>query len=73
MGGVAAGRQIAELDVLPEDTKVVPVVAKIAQIAIVLFFAVMAAQLLDFPQITAFLSEVLGLGGKVIFGAAMLG
>ena len=72
LDGVGLDRQIAELDVLPADTKVVPVVAKIAQIAIVLFFAVMAAQLLDFPQITAFLSEVLGLGGKVIFGAAII-
>ena len=72
LDGVGLDRQIAELDVLPADTQVVPVVAKIAQIAIVLFFAVMAAQLLDFPQITAFLSEVLGLGGKVIFGAAII-
>ncbi|MGO4130035.1 mechanosensitive ion channel [Janibacter sp. RAF52] len=72
LDGVGLDRQIAELDVLPADTKVVPVVAKIAQIAIVLFFAVMAAQLLDSPQITAFLSEVLGLGDKVIFGAAII-
>lgn len=72
LDGVGLDRQIAELDVLPAETKVVPVVAKIVQIAIVLFFAVMAAQLLDFPQITTFLSEVLGLGGKVIFGAAII-
>ena len=72
LDGVGLDRQIAELDVLPAETKVVPVVAKIVQIAIVLFFAVMAAQLLDFPQITTFLSEVLALGGKVIFGAAII-
>lgn len=72
LDGVGLDRQIAELDVLPAETEVVPVVAKIVQIAIVLFFAVMAAQLLDFPQITTFLSEVLGLGGKVIFGAAII-
>lgn len=39
-------------------------ITKVAQIAIVLFFAVMAAQLLDFPQITEFLTEVLALGGQ---------
>lgn len=72
LDGVGVDRQLAELDVLPAGTKVVPVVAKIVQIAIVLFFAVMAAQLLDFPQITTFLSEVLSLGGKVIFGAAII-
>lgn len=70
--GVGVDRQLAQLDVLPAGTKVVPVIAKVAQIAIVLFFAVMAAQLLNFPQITRFLSEVLSLGGKVIFGAAII-
>ena len=50
----------------------VPTIAKVAQIAIVLFFAVMAAQLLNFPQITSFLSEVLALGGKVVFGGAII-
>ncbi|MGN7247208.1 mechanosensitive ion channel [Janibacter anophelis] len=72
LDGVGVDRQLAQLDVLPADTRVVPVVAKVAQIAIVLFFAVMAAQLLNFPQITTFLSEVLELGGKVIFGAAII-
>ncbi|MDN5715750.1 MAG: mechanosensitive ion channel [Janibacter sp.] len=72
LDGVGVDRQLAELDVLPAGTKVVPVIAKVAQIAIVLFFAVMAAQLLNFPQITRFLSEVLSLGGKVIFGAAII-
>ncbi|MFX4287087.1 mechanosensitive ion channel [Janibacter sp. G349] len=72
LDGIGVDRQLAELDVLPQGTKVVPIVARIVQIGIVLFFAVMAAQLLDFPQITAFLSEVLGLGGKVIFGAAII-
>ncbi|WP_114203633.1 mechanosensitive ion channel [Janibacter anophelis] len=72
LDGVGVDRQLAQLDVLPAGTRVVPVVAKVAQIAIVLFFAVMAAQLLNFPQITTFLSEVLELGGKVIFGAAII-
>ena len=32
----------------------------------------MAAQLLDFPQITEFLTEVLALGGRVLFGGAII-
>src|SRR5699024_8079361 len=72
LDGIGVDRQLAELDILPDDTKVVPAVAKITQIAIVLFFAVMAAQLLQFPQITEFLSEVLSLGGKVVFGGAII-
>jgi len=72
LDGIGVDRQLDELDILPDDTKVVPAVAKITQIAIVLFFAVMAAQLLQFPQITEFLSEVLSLGGKVVFGGAII-
>lgn len=72
LDGIGVDRQLGELDILPEGTKVTPAVAKIAQVAIVLFFAVMAAQLLNFPQITKFLSEVLALGGKVVFGGAII-
>ena len=72
LNGIGVDRQLADLDVLPRDTRVVPGIAKVVQIAIVLFFAVMAAQLLNFPQITSFLSEVLELGGKVIFGGAII-
>lgn len=72
LDGVGVDRQLASVDVLPEGTKVVPTVAKVVQIGIVLFFAVMAAELLNFPQITNFLSEVIALGGKVIFGGAII-
>ncbi len=70
--GVGLERSIAKADVLPADTKVVPVIVKVIQIAIVLFFAVMAAQLLRFPQISHFLSEVIELGGRVVFGGAII-
>lgn len=72
LDGIGVDRQLASVDVLPAGTKVVPTVAKVVQIGIVLFFAVMAADLLGFPQITEFLSEVIALGGKVIFGGAII-
>lgn len=72
LDGIGVDRQLASVDVLPEGTKVVPTIAKVVQIGIVLFFAVMAAQLLNFPQITSFLTEVIELGGRVIFGAAII-
>ncbi|NGN92294.1 mechanosensitive ion channel [Nocardioides sp. KC13] len=70
--GVGLDRSLHSMDVLPADKSATPAITKIVQIGIVLFFAVMAAQMLDFPQITAFISEVLELGGKVIFGAAII-
>jgi hypothetical protein len=70
--GLGTDRALASVDILPEGQRATPVIAKVVQIAIVLFFAVMAAQLLDFPQITEFLTEVLALGGRVLFGGAII-
>ena len=70
--GLGTDRALASVDILPEGQRATPIIAKIVQIAIVLFFAVMAAQLLDFPQITEFLTEVLALGGRVLFGGAII-
>lgn len=70
--GLGTDRALAEIGVGSTERSPSSVLAKVAQVAIVLFFAVMAAQLLDFPQITEFLSEVLGLGGRVLFGGAII-
>lgn len=72
LDGVGSDRALREMQVLPEGKTATPGIAKVAQVAIVLFFAVMAAQLLGFPQITSFLSEVLALGGRVLFGGAIV-
>lgn len=70
--GLGTDRALTSVNVLPEGRRATPVIATIVQIAIVLFFAVMAAQVLDFPQITEFLSEVLALAGRVLFGGAII-
>lgn len=72
LSGFGVDRALAEVGALPEGKSASPVISKVVQVAIVLFFAVMAAQLLDFPQITSFLSEVLALGGRVLFGGAII-
>lgn len=70
--GLGTERVVASVHLLPPGRRASPIIAMVVQIAIVLFFAVMAAQLLGFPQITAFLSAVLALGGRVLFGAAII-
>lgn len=70
--GLGFDRALHSMDVLPQGQSATPIVTKVIQIGIVLFFAVMAAQMLEFPQITAFIAEVLELGGKVIFGGAII-
>ena len=59
-------------EILPQGSSVVPTVLRVVEIAVVLFFAVMGAQVLGFPQITSFLSEILALGGNVLFGGAII-
>lgn len=70
--GLGFDRALHSMDVLPQGQSATPIVTKVIQIGIVLFFAVMAAQMLEFPQITAFITEVLELGGRVIFGGAII-
>lgn len=72
LSGLGIDRALTEVDILPAGKSAVPVITKVVQIAIVLFFAVMAANMLNFPEITAFLSEVLELGGMVLFGGAII-
>uniref|UniRef100_UPI000836F935 mechanosensitive ion channel n=1 Tax=Nocardioides jensenii TaxID=1843 RepID=UPI000836F935 len=72
LDGFGVDRSLHAMDVMPADKSATPAIAKIAQVGIVLFFAVMAAQLLKFPQVTEFLSAILELGGRVIFGAAVI-
>src|SRR5699024_1314426 len=59
-------------EILPEGSSITPTVLRIVEIAVVLFFTVMGAQVLGFPQVTAILSAILELGGSVLFGGAII-
>lgn len=72
LGGLGIDRALREMEVLPAGKSAVPTITKIVQIAIVLVFAVAATKLLGFPEITRFLQEILALGGKVVFGGAII-
>lgn len=70
--GLGVDRAMASSEVLPAGTSVSAIVARIVQVAIMLFFAIAATRLLEFPELTAILDEVLELGGRVVFGAAVI-
>lgn len=72
LGGLGIDRALHNMEVLPVGKSAIPTITKIVQIAIVLVFAVAATKLLGFPEITAFLEEILELGGKVAFGGAII-
>ncbi len=70
--GLGTDRAIGQLGIVPEGTSPSGVITKIVQIAIMIFFAIMAARMLGFPEITNILNEILELGGNVLFGAVII-
>lgn len=62
----------SKLGVDTTKTDLTAIITKVVQVAIVLFFAVAATNLLGFPQITQMLNTVLALGGRVVFGAVII-
>lgn len=70
--GLGVDRAVAAIEVLPPNTTASAVIARIVQVAIMLFAAIAATRLLGFPELTAILDEVLELGGRVVFGAVVI-
>lgn len=70
--GMGTDRAVASLGIVPEGKSASAIVAKIVQVGIMLFFGIMAARALNFPEITNILNEVLELGGRVLFGGAII-
>ena len=70
--GLGVDRAMANSEVLPAGTTLSGIVARVAQVAIILFFAIAATRMLGFPELTAILDQILELGGRVIFGAVVI-
>lgn len=70
--GLGVDQAVRAMGVLPGSVTVTSIVARVAQIAIMLFFAIAAMRLLNFPELTAILNNVLELGGRVVFGAVVI-
>lgn len=70
--GLGVDRAVAAADVLPAGTTVSSVIARVVQVAIILFFAIAATRMLGFAELTVILDRILELGGSVIFGAVVI-
>ena len=70
--GLGVDRALAESGLIAEGTTASAIIARVAQVAILLFFAIAATRLLGFPELTAILDQLLELGGRVIFGAVVI-
>jgi len=71
--GLGVDRAIGATELLPDGTTATGIISRVVQIAIMITSAIMATRLLGFPEITAILDEVLALGGRVVFGAVVIG
>lgn len=70
--GLGADHALGDTGILPAGTTVSDLLARIAQVAIILFFAIAATRLLGFPELTAILDRILELGGRVVFGSVVI-
>ncbi|WP_325065221.1 mechanosensitive ion channel [Qipengyuania aquimaris] len=70
--GLGVDRALSESGLVAEGTTASGVIARIAQVAIILFFAIAATRILGFPELTGILDQLLELGGRVIFGAVVI-
>jgi len=71
--GLGIDGPITALGLLPGNAKASSAIARIAQIGIILFFAIAATRMLGFPELTAILDMILAQGGSVLFGAVVIG
>lgn len=70
--GLGVDRAMADSGLMTEGTSASAIIARVVQVAIVLFFAIAATRLLGFPELTSILDRVLELGGQVVFGAVVI-
>ncbi|MGI8943653.1 MAG: mechanosensitive ion channel [Qipengyuania sp.] len=70
--GLGVDRALAESGLVTDSTTASSIIARVVQVAIILFFAIAATRLLGFPELTAILDQLLELGGRVIFGAVVI-
>ena len=70
--GLGVDRALAESGLVADGTTASGIIARIAQVAIILFFAIAATRILGFPELTQILDQLLELGGRVIFGAVVI-
>lgn len=70
--GLGVNRSVSALGILPAGVTASGVVAKIAMIAILLVSAIAATRLLAFPELTALVTQIVEIGGSVIFGGVII-
>lgn len=72
IAGLGADQSIGALGLLPANVQLSAVVSKVVMVTVLLVAAIAATRLLDFPELTAVVDEVLRLGGAIVFGGVII-
>lgn len=70
--GLGVDRSVAAMGILPNGMTASGLISKAVTVAILIFGAIAATKLLNFPEITNILNTILAVGGKVLFGAVII-
>lgn len=70
--GVGTDQAIGKLGIVPEGQSASSIITTIVKAAIMIFFGIMAARLLNFAEVTEMLNEILSLAGNVLFGGVII-
>lgn len=72
LDGLGFDRTIHSTGLLPASTKPSALLGRLAMVGIMLFLAIAATRMLNFPELTAILNNVLEIGSRVIFGSVII-
>ncbi len=70
--GLGLDQSVGAMGILPNGMTASGLISKAVTVAIMIFGAIAATKLLNFPELTSILNTVLALGGKVLFGAVII-
>ena len=70
--GIGTDRVVSKWGIVSEEKSASSIIALLVKIAIMLFFGIMAARLLNFPEVTVILNQILALAGNVLFGGVII-
>ena len=70
--GLGLDQSVGAIGILPNGMTASSLISKAVTVAIMIFGAIAATKLLNFPELTNILKTVLALGGKVLFGAVII-
>ncbi|NKG20371.1 mechanosensitive ion channel [Paeniglutamicibacter terrestris] len=70
--GIGTDSVVHKWGIVPADKSASSIIATLVKIAIMLFFGIMAARLMNFPEVTNILNQILALAGNVLFGGLII-